>query len=386
MKKTIILISVSAALIFLPLKSYAAATATSTPETPLEIYGQWNGLEAVEILESPYSQTSLKKLIRQLSDDAEKTVKIPVLFGVYRMHLKPNFGEWRGNGRTHEGLDIVVPKGAPIVSPTGAVVLSAGTGASSGKTVSTANPGGETFVYMHLDSIANVKSGDILEPGDLIGFAGNSGNAAGGAAHLHFEIRHNGATDPYPRLLTDFTFKEKISFVSKILEQSNDETALAAFLAANYATELYAAQNSGVALPKKIALALSAGLKNTLSLGARNASVAALQTFLINQGKGPAANALACYGPTGYFGKVTEAALVEYKSFTKISPADGTCVIPKDNDFSVVLAAAARPLLTNSTAPSIDDLKAMIARLKAQISALQEQLARLNSQSKTRIN
>lgn len=380
MKKTIILISVSAALIFLPLKSYAAATATSTPETSLEIYGQWNGLEAVEILESPYSKTSLKKLIRQLSDEAEKTVKIPVLFGVYRMHLKPNFGEYRGSGRTHEGLDIAVPKGAPIVSPTGAVVLSAGTGASSGKTVSTANPGGETFVYMHLDSIANVKSGDILEPGDLIGFAGNSGNAAGGAAHLHFEIRHNGATDPYPRLLTDFTFKKKISFVSKILNGSKNEKNLAAFLIDNYSAELFAAQKEGIVLPDSLLAGLSGGANNLLSLGTSNASVSALQTFLIKQNAGASAKNLACAGPTGYFGKLTQAALIEYQSWAGITPASGTCQIPKNNDFVSVLAAnsgAAKASVSGTAMLSIEDLKTEIFKLQTLILKLQIQLIQL---------
>ncbi|MCX6758815.1 MAG: M23 family metallopeptidase, partial [Candidatus Nealsonbacteria bacterium] len=130
-----------------------AESATSTVETAvsMETYGQWNGLEALEILESPFSSASLKKSIGQLGGKPEETVKIPVLFGVYRMNLIPNFGDARSNSRTHEGLDIAAPKGAPIVSPTKAVVLSAGTGSSSGNTISTANPGGETFVYMHLD-------------------------------------------------------------------------------------------------------------------------------------------------------------------------------------------------------------------------------------------
>jgi hypothetical protein len=274
-------------------------------------------------------------------------------------------------------LDIVAPKGAPIVSPTNAVVLSAGTGASSGKTVSTANPGGETFVYMHLDSIADIKSGDILEPGDLIGFAGNTGNAAGGAAHLHFEIRRNGATDPYPRLLTDFNFKEKISFVSKILDASKNEKYLASFLAENYSAELYAAQNEGIELPNSLSAKLADNADSILSLGARNASVSALQSFLIRQGAGTAAKNLACAGPTGYFGKLTQAALIEYQTWAGITPANGICQIPKNNDFFAVLAASggsAKASAASSANLSLEDLKTEILRLQTLILKLQIQL------------
>jgi hypothetical protein len=227
---------------------------------------------------------------------------------------------------------------------------------------------------MHLDSIAEIKSGNILEAGDLIGFAGNTGNAAGGAAHLHFEIRNNGATDPYPRLLSDFNFKEKISFISKILGESNNEAALASFLAANYSAELYAAQNEGISLPDSLSTALGSGADNVLSLGARNASVAALQAFLIKQNKGVAARNLAYAGPTGYFGELTQAALIEYQKFAGISPASGTCQIPQNNDFSAVLGIESNTSAAGDNGLSIEELKMEILRLQTLILKLQIQL------------
>src|SRR5690606_7271821 len=123
----------------------------------------------------------------------------------------PDFGDPRDGGdREHEGQDILAPRGTPILSPTEAVVLRIGNGSSSGKNVYTANPGGETFVYMHLDEIASdLEEGDRLDTGDLIGYVGNTGNASGGPAHLHFEIREGReAKDPYPRLLASFTVEE----------------------------------------------------------------------------------------------------------------------------------------------------------------------------------
>ena len=60
-----------------------------------------------------------------------------------------------------------------------------------------------------------------------------------------------------------------------------------------------------------------------LTLGMQSDEVKILQTFLINQAKGPAAAALSVYGATGYFGAYTRDALAEYQSLNGIVPAVG---------------------------------------------------------------
>ena len=53
----------------------------------------------------------------------------------------------------------------------------------------------------HLNRYGNVRVGDRIEAGTIIGYAGNTGNARGGAVHLHYGIYRNGrAQNPYPRL------------------------------------------------------------------------------------------------------------------------------------------------------------------------------------------
>ena len=169
--------------------------------------------------------SSVRRAVNKLDDDEVDEMPVPVL-GVHYDRIYPDFGDPRdGGAREHEGQDILAPSGTPIVSPTDAVVTRTGKGSSAGVYVYTANPGGENFRYMHLDRIADgVKAGKVLKPGDLIGFVGNTGNAAGGPHHLHFEIRDGRrAEDPYPRLTGSFTNAELIRSLTAIVKVLQEE-------------------------------------------------------------------------------------------------------------------------------------------------------------------
>lgn len=163
--------------------------------------------------------SAIQKEIRKLDDTAVKNLPVPILLGMRASQLSPNFGDPRdGGARTHEGEDIMAPRGSLIASPTDAVVTRTGTGESSGIYVYTANPGGETFVYMHLEEVAvGIKAGTVLKPGDILGYVGDSGNAKG-TPHLHFEIRKNReALDPYPRLTREFTLEQRITSLQRFI-------------------------------------------------------------------------------------------------------------------------------------------------------------------------
>ncbi|HYC34213.1 MAG TPA: peptidoglycan DD-metalloendopeptidase family protein, partial [Candidatus Paceibacterota bacterium] len=225
------------------------------------------------------------------------------------------------------------PEGAPIISPTEAVVLRTGSGEGSGKYVTTANPGGETFTYMHLSEIS-VKAGEELDRGDLVGLVGNTGNASGGAAHLHFEIRENRKPfDPFERITLELPLKEKINYLEGVLQDADDEDEMADFIVANYKSELWQAKVAGIKLPfdidKKLPLVgattpvapiLPVG---ELTVGSTGPLVSLIQNFLILKDLGPAARALKAAGATGYFGSVTKNAVIEYQKEYGIKPADG---------------------------------------------------------------
>ncbi len=283
--------------------------------------------------------SGLQTQINALGSSITVSVPIPVLFGVELGNLSSDFGDARSNGRTHIGNDIMAVKGTPIVSPTAAVVLRTGVGSGEGIYVYTANPGGETFVYMHLDKLGEgIASGVVLEKGSLIGYVGNTGNASGGAAHLHFEIHDSNGTpiDPYPRTTATFTLQEKIQYLSKILTQTSDANALAQLLVVNFRSTFTQAAAAGITLPQLITsfmASIPAGTTpspsvNTLppgdlALGSKGSEVVRLQLYLIAKNTGPYAVRLAQASATGNFGAMTQSALIEYQASVGISPADG---------------------------------------------------------------
>jgi len=293
--------------------------------------------------DSGYSST-LQRKIDKLDKEEVNEFAIPVLFGVVLSQIYPSFGDPRdGGARLHEGLDIVEKIGTPIVSPTEAVVTRTGNGDSSGLYVYTANPGGETFRYMHLDEIADIKSGDVLEAGDFIGTVGDTGNAKGGAPHLHFEVREREAKDPFPRIKKEFTLKEKMASVVNVFENlDSDEDEMSEFLVGNFTSEFKTALNAGYTLPdeikkelkkrgivsvKELVDTLAQIIKSIpkvvtkdLSLGAQGSEVALVQLYLIYEKAGLAATTLGQVGATGYFGPATHAALIEYQLKAKVAP------------------------------------------------------------------
>ena len=266
--------------------------------------------------------SGLQQQISSLGSSITVSVPIPVLFGVELSNLSSDFGDARSNGRTHIGNDIMAVKGTPIISPTAAVVLRTGVGSGEGIYVYTANGGGETFVYMHLDKLGEgIISGTVLEKGSLIGYVGNTGNASGGAAHLHFEIHDSNGTpiDPYPRTTATLSLQEKIQYLSKILTQTSDVSTLAQLLVVNFRSTFIQASAAGITLPQVITnfmASIPAGTTPTpsvntlpvgdLALGSKGNDVVRLHLYLIAKNTGPYAVRLAQASATGNFGSMTQ--------------------------------------------------------------------------------
>lgn len=330
----LIVISVS------PVAAKAQTAATSTRQSYRDGSNETGSVRLQRVRGYRQQSSDLQQKISALPSTADASVLMPVLFGVGVKDISPNFGDPRdGGARTHEGEDIMAVKGTPIVSPTPAVVLRTGVGSGEGNYVYTANPGGETFVYMHLDNFGEgVVSGLVLGQGSLIGYVGNTGNAIGGPAHLHFEIHNNSGTpvDPFPRLTGEFSIQEKITDLYTILGQTSDSTALSRFLVINFRGTFITALAANIVLPLSILDALAAIPATPppavaggplpagdLDIGSSGSAVIALQRYLIQAASGVAAMRLGSVGATGYFGVITKAALVEYQVAVGISPTSG---------------------------------------------------------------
>ena len=92
----------------------------------------------------------------------------------------------------HNGIDLKAPKGTPIypIAP-GKVILVANT-PKGGKNLKVAHEEGQVVsYYAHLDSIS-VSNGQEVHQQTILGTVGETGNAKGRGAHLHYEVKVNG--------------------------------------------------------------------------------------------------------------------------------------------------------------------------------------------------
>jgi murein DD-endopeptidase MepM/ murein hydrolase activator NlpD len=91
--------------------------------------------------------------------------------------------------RAHKGIDYAAPTGTPIRTVGDGVVEFAGTQRGYGNVIEIKHRDGKSTVFAHLSRI-DVKKGQNVEQGSLIGAVGSTGFSTG--PHLHFEFRVDG--------------------------------------------------------------------------------------------------------------------------------------------------------------------------------------------------
>lgn len=159
------------------------------------------------VLIAVWNQPALLKigtLISLLRDNPPPKLPVPVE-QVAPKELADTWGAPRGDNRRHEGIDIFAPLGRPVISTTRGVVFKVGEDNLGGHVVRVLGPGWQWHYYAHLDRFGDVEPGSIVQPGTVLGFVGNTGNASGTPHHLHYGVYRflGGAQNPYPLLAVD---------------------------------------------------------------------------------------------------------------------------------------------------------------------------------------
>jgi murein DD-endopeptidase MepM/ murein hydrolase activator NlpD len=103
--------------------------------------------------------------------------------------LRDTFAESR-DGRRHEAIDIMAPRGTPVLAVDDGPVKKLFTSVRGGLTVYQFDAAGEyCYYYAHLDRYApGLAEGVVLKKGDRVGDVGATGNAPPHAPHLHLAI------------------------------------------------------------------------------------------------------------------------------------------------------------------------------------------------------
>jgi murein DD-endopeptidase MepM/ murein hydrolase activator NlpD len=137
-------------------------------------------------------------------------ILIPVV-GIERAALRPSFDEGRV-GHVHHAIDILAPRGTPVVAAVDGRIQKLFVSAGGGLTIYEFDRAGElVYYYAHLDRYEpSLVEGMDVTQGTVIGYVGTTGNAPANTPHLHFAIERLGpeklwwrgeAIDPYPILM-----------------------------------------------------------------------------------------------------------------------------------------------------------------------------------------
>jgi hypothetical protein len=162
----------------------------------------------------------------QAADFDPNAMVFPVGGDEYR--LTNSFGDCRdGCSRTHEGEDIMAPKGTPVYAVGDGVARWVSTTQAECCRLEIDHGNGWVSRYIHLNDdrqdedgkyldydnqgwgiVEGIVDGTPITKGQQIGWVGDSGNAAETVTHLHFELRQysgnvwdSTAVDPYPYLV-----------------------------------------------------------------------------------------------------------------------------------------------------------------------------------------
>jgi len=145
---------------------------------------------------------TLSALSRSLSDLAERSEVIESFYAEQKVLLSHTPSVWpvrgyfssgfgkradpfTGERSFHPGIDIAAPRGTRVIAPADGVVVAAGRRGGYGRAIVIDHGHGVVTRYGHLEAF-NVRAGQRVRRGDVIGFVGSTGRS--NAPHLHYEV------------------------------------------------------------------------------------------------------------------------------------------------------------------------------------------------------
>ena len=150
----------------------------------------------------PYISDSTHNILEYFDQDANNLrstfLRAPVKFK-YRLssryNLKRRIAYYGYKVRPHKGTDFAAPIGTPIVATADGIVTESTRRGGNGKYVKIRHNDTYSTQYLHMKA-QNVKKGDFVRQGDVIGWIGMTGNTGG--PHVCYRFWKNGRqVDPF---------------------------------------------------------------------------------------------------------------------------------------------------------------------------------------------
>jgi len=117
------------------------------------------------------------------------TLMIPVV-GIKKTDLQDTFTAARSGGRAHDSIDIIAPRGTPVVAVADGEIVRFFDSERGGITIYQHSADKRLmYYYAHLERRAdNIQPKQFVKQGTVIGYVGDTGNSGAGNYHLHFAI------------------------------------------------------------------------------------------------------------------------------------------------------------------------------------------------------
>lgn len=130
-----------------------------------------------------YYDTAGKPLRKGFTSAPVEGARISSPFGI-------RFHPIRQTLRMHSGIDYAVASGTPIRAPSDGIVTSIGVKGGYGNAIMLRHSDSMQTLYGHMSAFANIKAGQHVRAGEIIGYVGSTGVSTG--PHLHYEVLING--------------------------------------------------------------------------------------------------------------------------------------------------------------------------------------------------